>query len=126
MARAVSRRNPGLDAPETPQGFRICLSWRHKSPKTDVFQTRRHGIVQKDIVYIRTIADYEAVCLERPERALRNGTCRFEKDRCIGATISTSADSGCAMRDDGLVFPPCIRSESPTPILDRLNTGETP
>jgi hypothetical protein len=59
MTRAVSRRNPASDASKLPCHLRNSTCAPQKSPKIGDFRACAGKIVQKDIVYIRTIAGFE-------------------------------------------------------------------
>jgi hypothetical protein len=59
MTRAVSRRNPASDASKLPHHLRNSTWEPGKSPKIGDLRACAGKIVQKDIVYIRTIAGFE-------------------------------------------------------------------
>ncbi|WP_377847513.1 hypothetical protein [Bosea sp. UC22_33] len=66
MPRAVSRRNPASDASKSPQHLHNSPWEPGKSPKIDDLRACAGKIVQKDIVYMRTVAGFEHLGRQPP------------------------------------------------------------
>jgi hypothetical protein len=115
MTRAVSRRNPASVALKLPQGIRNSAREAGKSPKNGNFRTCAGKIVQKDIVYIRTIAGFERFA------TARLSTIRFAGHVALGAAVAFGQQSGRLLFADvpcartGLCFPPAS-DQNPPPI----------
>jgi hypothetical protein len=115
MTRAVSRRNPASVALKLPRRIRNSARQPGKSPKKSNFCTCAGKIVQKDIVYIRTIAGFEHFA------TARLSTIRFAGNVALGNVVAFGqqfcrlliADVLCAMT--GLCFPPAS-DQNPSPI----------
>ncbi|WP_173046866.1 hypothetical protein [Bosea sp. ANAM02] len=125
MTRAVSRRNPARRALKSPQRLPNSPQKLGKLPKSDHFRACADEIVQKDIVYIRTIAGFEPFRTCRPSPIWFAGAVALESGVAFGQQSDGPrfADAPCAMT--GLCFPPAS-DQNPVTHLDRLKTGETP